>query len=248
MTKVTYLDNFGYMVRYNDVLMVFDLFRDPAHALEKELRANPELKVVFFISDKSVNHFNRDIFNMAQNHHRVYVASNDVYGIADTEEPVAGMSAGDKIENVAGSLTVRAYCAGNGAVAFLVTTADGCNIFYGGELAPYVYGRKAHCTRCEQSMQSVYTTTVRRVAQDVQTVDLAFIDVDPEAGVGFTESAVEFVNTVHTDNLFPIHFGNSHSEAIDFRNYEVPAGITTRFHAIANPGHSLELNLAKTPA
>ena len=47
MTKVTYLDHSGFAVQMPDVVLVFDYYRDPSHALQKILEANPQIPVVF---------------------------------------------------------------------------------------------------------------------------------------------------------------------------------------------------------
>ncbi|MDE5744242.1 MAG: MBL fold metallo-hydrolase, partial [Paramuribaculum sp.] len=78
MTKVTYLDHSGFAVQLPDVILVFDYYRDPSHALHKILENNPDTPIVFFVSHRHKDHYNTGIYEMAQNHRRVYVTSNDV--------------------------------------------------------------------------------------------------------------------------------------------------------------------------
>ena len=61
MTKVTYLDHSGFAVQMPDVVLVFDYYRDPSHALQKILEANPQIPVVFFVSHRHEDHFNNSI-------------------------------------------------------------------------------------------------------------------------------------------------------------------------------------------
>ncbi len=46
MNRVTYLDRLGFAVTTDDVIMVFDYFTDPSHALHRILEQNPEKPVV----------------------------------------------------------------------------------------------------------------------------------------------------------------------------------------------------------
>ena len=58
MSKVTYLDNAGFIVKTADAYYVFDYYRDPAHRLVKELENNPDLPVIFFASSPHTSHYN----------------------------------------------------------------------------------------------------------------------------------------------------------------------------------------------
>lgn len=143
MAKVTYLDNCGFAVKTDNILLVFDYYRDPAHALTHLLKNNPELPVVFFVSNSHPDHFNKEIFKLGQNHKHMYVLANDVFSFAgNTEVQAVGLSAGDRIEDVMGALTIEAFSATDAGISFLITTADGETIFYGGDLSPRHYDVK----------------------------------------------------------------------------------------------------------
>ena len=119
---VTKLERSGYMLELPDSILVFDYTRDQGHRVEKALREQPEKAVVFFVTHNHRYTFDTDIFNMAQSHKRVYVLSNDIptREIHD-DMPIAWMSAGDRIEDVAGKgINVEALDAGSG-IAYYVT-------------------------------------------------------------------------------------------------------------------------------
>ena len=79
MTKITYLDHSGFMVKSDKVIMVFDYSRDPAHKVVKTLEKYPDMPVVFFVSHNKPEHFTHEIFNLGQSHERAYVISNEIY-------------------------------------------------------------------------------------------------------------------------------------------------------------------------
>ena len=122
---VTKLERSGYMLELPDSILVFDYTRDQGHHVEKALREQPEKAVVFFVTHNHRYTFDTGIFNMAQSHRRVYVLSNDIptREIHD-DMPIAWMSAGDRIEDVAGKgINVEALDAGSG-IAYYVTAGD----------------------------------------------------------------------------------------------------------------------------
>ena len=122
---ITKLERSGYMLELPDSILVFDYTRDQGHHVEKALREQPEKAVVFFVTHNHRYTFDTDIFNMAQSHRRVYVLSNDIptREIHD-DMPIAWMSAGDRIEDVAGKgINVEAFDAGSG-IAYYVTAGD----------------------------------------------------------------------------------------------------------------------------
>ncbi|MDE7143451.1 MAG: hypothetical protein K2N76_01490 [Muribaculaceae bacterium] len=73
MLKITYLDHSGFAVTTNDAILVFDLFRDPSHALHKLMKEHPGLPVTFFVTHRHSDHFTPEIFNIAQDRQRTYV-------------------------------------------------------------------------------------------------------------------------------------------------------------------------------
>ncbi|MDE6153798.1 MAG: MBL fold metallo-hydrolase [Muribaculaceae bacterium] len=78
MEKITYLDHSGFAVVTPTAILVFDYYRDPAHSLKKVLHEYPSRPVIFLVSHHHEDHFNRDIFDLAQDHKRTYVLSNDI--------------------------------------------------------------------------------------------------------------------------------------------------------------------------
>lgn len=133
--QITKLERSGYMLEYPTFFLVFNYTRDEGHHLEKAISHDPDKAVVFFVTHNHRYTFNTDIFNLAQNHRRVYVLSNDIptREIHDTD-PIAWMSGGDSIEDVAGKgINVEAFKAGDNGVAYYVTTPDS-TVFYGGAL------------------------------------------------------------------------------------------------------------------
>lgn len=238
MYKVSYLDRNGFVVTNDDVIMVFDYYSDPAHALEHELKSFPEKPVVFFVTSHVKEHLNKSIYEIAQNHKRVYVMSNDVYpqNVPSTIE-VAGMSKGDVIENLPGALTVKAYGTAEKGVAFLVTDKSGKKIFHSGamddpEVVNSVKEKKGD-NDCKTGV------AVNRFASEVDAVFIAFFPADINLESHVAHHTFRFLKEVKVKNLFPIHFGSMVGKgSADYAAYGVNG---TAVHFLREPGQSINL-------
>ena len=218
MTKVTYLDHSGFAVVLPDVIAVFDYYRDPAHALHRILEENSGLPVVFFVSHAHADHYNTDIFNLAQNHRRVYILSNDVpaNGI-DTRLEVQGMSAGDVIDNLPGGLRVKAYGSTDRGVSFMVTAKDGTTIFHAGDLN-YWHWSEESTEKEVRKAYNVFVKELHRICDDYDSIDIAFFPVDPRMGQDYTQGARLFLENIRVKYFFPMHFHNDYKAGCDFES------------------------------
>lgn len=236
MKKVTYIENNGFIVTTDDVIMVFDDLRDPAHALKHILNDNPEKPVVFFVSHHHHNeHLNKSIFELAQNHKRTYVMANQYFpqNIPDTLS-VAGMSHGDVIEDLPGGLKVKAYESAGCGVSFLVTTKDGTKVYHAGEMIidPKYDGKGDHKDTKHVPVKQI----IDRIAAENPTIDIAFFPVDPETGGDFTKNAKEFLQAIAVKDFFPMDIHGDFHQACD--SY-VPDSTTC--HCVHTPGKSVNL-------
>lgn len=244
MAKVTYLDNAGFIVKTGNVYYVSDYYRDPAHRLVKELENNPDLPVLFFASSPHTSHYNPKVFNLAQNHKRAYITANQVIShIGDTEENVATMTAGDRIENVLGTgTTVEAFASTESGVSFVITTAEGKTILFGGDLSPMHLDEKP-AKENPAAMRSRFESIVNRIAEAYPVIDLAFLAVDPLTGADYAEGARYLVEHIDVKNFVPMHSHGKVDESCDFRTYDIPETVKTKFHGMRTVGSELNIKL-----
>lgn len=244
MAKVTYLDNAGFIVKNGNVYYVFDYYRDPTHHLVKELENNPDASVIFFASSPHTSHYNPEIFNLAQNHKRAYISADQVVSrIGDTEENTSTLTAGDKIEDVLGTgTTVEAFGSTEAGVSFVVKTADGKVILHGGDLAPYHLDESTKKSK-EQAMEDKFKTVVNRIAESYPVIDLAFLSVDPEIDENYADGVKYLVEKADVKNFVPMHYHGKVDKACDFRTYNIPDTVTTKFHGFRNVGQEINIKL-----
>ncbi len=238
MEKITYLDHSGFAVVTPSAILVFDYYRDPAHALKKVLHEYPSLPVIFLVSHHHEDHFNRDIFDLAQDHKRTYVLSNDIVSkVTHDDIAIAWMSAGDTVENLPGDITVKAYGSTDIGVSYLVTLPDGKTIFHAGDLNYWHWQQESTADEVRAAYNR-FVKVMTRLLQDVKSLDMAFFPVDPRMGQDFSQGARLFLSNIDVKYFFPMHFWGDYREACDFENY-VPDN--TESLCLFVPGESVEL-------
>ena len=228
--RVIFMDQAGFIVLTDKVIMVFDYTRDPAHALHRTLEQNPELPVVFFSTDHHAGHSRHSQYELAQNHRRVYVMSNEIYpqNVPSTLE-VAGMSAGDVLDSLPGDITVKAYKTLGKGIGFLVTEKDGTRIFHTGDSVSRL---------TDQKQVYDFQIAVGRMKEEFDSVDIAFLPVDTRMTDDCHRVADIFLKAVQTANLFPMDFDGEFIEACNFTTQE-RYGAT--IHCLHTPGQSIAL-------
>lgn len=243
--RVTYLAHSGFMVETGEVIMIFDYFRDPSHSVVKTLERRPDVPVIFFVSHSHRDHYNPEIFNLAQNHQRIYVLSNDVEA-RDTNSSLAiqGMSAGDVVENLPANIKVKAYPSTDKGVSFMVYTRSGRTIFHAGDLNLWHWNEEATPKEVAK-VTADFKKIVNRIAEENNVIDVAFFPVDVRQGKDFALGAADFMETAKVKNFFPMHFDGDARLACDFGAYPFQNSVNTVFHCLREPGQSIELEVPK---
>lgn len=240
MNTVTYLDHSGFMVQTPEVILVFDYYRDPAHNVVKALDHNPETPVVFFMSHNHREHFNHEVFNLGQNHKRLYVISNDIVDRDDNLNlPISWMSPGDKVENLVGGIKVSAFGTTGKGCSYAVTTSDGLHIFHAGELGePLSHNDDAphDIVKYEEK----FTKAVNSLASEQASFDLVMMAVNTVDGPDFAMGASKFLEKISAANFVPYHVDDSSNKACNFAAYPFNKNVATRMICLTHPGESAE--------
>ena len=242
MEKVTYLDHSGFAVVTPTVILVFDYYKDPAHALKKLLRDNAALPVVFLVSHHHEDHFNRDIFDLAQNHKRAYVLSNDIVSqVTHDNVAIAWMSPGDTVDQLPGDITVKAYGSTDVGVSYLVTLPDGKTLFHAGDLNFWHWSEDSTVEEVRKAYNR-FVKVMMHLLQEVKSLDIAFFPVDPRMGQDFWEGARLFLSNIDVKYFFPMHFQGDYRDACDFEEY---APDNTDSICLYVPGETVEITAGK---
>lgn len=237
---ITYLDHSGFAVVTSESVLVFDYYKDPAHALDRILEKKPGLPVVFFVSHHHADHFNPVIFSMAQNHRRTYIISNDVndFHFPDKAE-IAGVSPGDIINGLPGKISVKAYGSTDAGVSFLVRTDDGHTIFHAGDLN-YWHWQDESTPEEVRKAYNDFSRILFRIQQEVPAIDVLFFPVDPRQGTDYESGARLFMANIPCTYFFPMHFQKEAAKACDFDQYTPDNTVAV---CLCKPGESKTLSL-----
>lgn len=241
MIKITYLDHSGFMVTVPDqAILVFQYYRDPARALHKELEKHPYLPVVFIDGHHHAKprNYKPDIFEIAQNHERVYILSNDILPqTIPSDLRVAGMSAGDILESLPGIKKIEAFKADEKGIGFVVTLPSGRTIYYAGDMVD----ENPSDSREAQKEDEHFRTCVNRVATEYPAVDVAMFPVIPEEGKDFGRGAKYLLGKIDVKNFFPMQMGGKFTEGCFGPAYRSES--KAEIHCLHDPGQSIELDL-----
>lgn len=230
MIKVTYLDRSGYAISAPTAILVFDYCKDPSNSLKHILKENPALPVIFLATHHHSDHFNPEIFDLAQDRKRLFVLSNDIESkhVIDKGMQVAWMAPGDTIDGLIGDITVRAYKSTFAGVCYTVTLPDGKKIFHGGDL------NNARCLQETtphdlQKLHSEFETITGRIASDSPELSIAMLSVSPDT----EDNARYFLEKIKIDNFFPMHFKPDGSDETEYN-----PDPECRFHCLHGPGQA----------
>lgn len=236
-TTVTYLDHSGFAVTTPGAILVFDYYRDPSNSLYHILNNHRELPVVFLVSHHHPDHFNNEIFDLAQDHERLFVLSDDIFArlVPDKGIQVAWLKNGDPAIDLPGGMTVRAFGSTDAGVSYAVTTADGKVIFHAGDLNDWHWQDESTQHEVVKA-HNAFNTILNRIASEISEIWIAMFPVDTRLGTDFYRGAALFTERIKVDNFFPMHFWKHPDMACDFEKY-IADGSVTRSYCLDHPGH-----------
>lgn len=239
MNRVTYLEHSSFAVTTESVILVFDYIRDPSHALHRILEQNPDKPVIFFASHNHPDHFNKSVYEIAQNHNRTYILSNDIPAMyVPSTLAVQGMSAGDSVEGLPGNVSVKAYPSTDEGVSFYVKTGAGETIFHAGDLNDWHWQDESSFKEVEEADEK-YNVALNRIASELSSLDILFFPVDTRLGSDMARGARLFMEKIQVKDFFPMHFNGNYHLACDFSTY---APASTKCHCMHDPGQSIDLS------
>ncbi len=236
------MDHSGFVVVVPTAILVFDYYRDPSHVLKKSLEENPDLPVVFFVTHHHADHFNPTIFDLAQNRKRTFVLSDDIESkhVIQKGMQVAYMTPGDTIENIAGSLTVRAFDSTDAGVSYVVETPDGKTVFHAGDLNVWRWSETSD-QRAVAKMDAKFEKIVGRIAERYPDITVAMFPVDERQHSDAQRGAAVFMKHVRVANFFPMHINGSAARACDFEQY-CPTPGETKCYCLDRPGEQATID------
>ncbi len=204
--QIQYIAHSGFWVDVYGTYMLFDYYYG-------ELPVLPEgSRLYVFVSHRHADHFNPEIFGLAEKYDVTYILSYDIkwnaykkqkYGITEeiSEHIVSVRYDEDK---QIGDLRVRAFQSTDEGVAFLVSAGEK-NIYHAGDHNWWHW--MGESKQYNHNMAANYKRGISQLIQAEKHIDVAFVPLDSRLGESYGYGMRYFLENVCADHVFPMHFG-----------------------------------------
>ena len=210
--KVFYLDNSGFAMISEDVLLIFDYWRFPKESEAATFESgfvdvsklSDFARVYIFVSHKHGDHFNKKIYELAQyNAHTKYIVETDV----PLPEDFDGVKLAVGQQYADDFLKVTAWPSTDIGASFQVDFA-GRTIFHAGDLN-YWHWQEESTKEEVQEAYEAYISALAQMAGHLPSVDIAFFPVDPRMVSDIEVGAMMFMEQFKPKTLIAMHFGQA---------------------------------------
>lgn len=168
-------------------------------------------------------HFNHDMFNLAQDHQRVYVMPQDINANAIRNDVnIAWIQAGGIIDRLPAGITVKAYPTNVRGVSYLVTMPCGTKIFYAGDMSVW---QDETDEKIVDELFNKFIKSLHLLEEDVDQVGIMFYPVDPRVGQSCYDQAKTMLQNIKVKFFVPMQYGQQVEGACNFAAY-LPEGTT----------------------
>ena len=190
--KVTYLEHSGFVVEYEDYVLIFDYYRGKLPKFDQDKH------ILVFASHIHPDHFNKRIFKWKKEYPDIrYILSDDIKAKKLSEE-VIYLGAHQKIE--IGNVQIETLQSTDEGVAFLVYLKDKV-IYHAGDLNWWHW--EGEDPKENKAMGQAYRTEIDQIKG--LHIDVAFVPVDPRLEDQYYWGLDYYMRQTDTDVVFPMH-------------------------------------------
>lgn len=200
--EITYLLNSGFMVKDENILMLFDDFDDPSQAADIAVDKGNFEKLYIFATHAHFDHFGTHIRAYAPKVSR-YIFSNDIKRTKRVKmfpaSEITFMKKYSEWEDE--KIRVTSFDSTDVGVSFLVDLKNGKKIFHAGDFNWW------HWEEDTLANQLVANRLFKKQMKRLENleVDVAFFPVDGRLGNSQEMGATEFVKQTQTKTLIAMH-------------------------------------------
>ncbi len=199
--EVTYLLNSGFLVRVDDVLLIFDDFDDPAGAVPRSIEEGRYSKLYFFASHAHFDHFSPHIAQFAAETTR-YILSDDIRSAGGASRMPADQTVWMSVYDAwrDDTIAVTSFSSTDEGTSFLVETR-GRKIFHAGDFNWWDW--LGDTAENRKLAENGFRKQMKRLAG--LSFDLAFFPVDGRLEGSMDRGARVFCAETHPDALVTMH-------------------------------------------
>ena len=242
--KITYIGHSGFSVELPEAIFIFDYYQG---TIPQFTGAKP---IYIFVSHKHHDHFNTDIFALADQYPDVtYLLSSDTRMNEKYMErrniPVKarvhilyiGKNAVQVLKGPGeASLTVETLTSTDEGVAFLVSAGDRC-IYHAGDLNWWSW--EGESDEDERRMKENFKREMKKL--EGRHFDAAFLPLDPRQEERFSWGFDVFMRTADAGKAFPMHFWGDYSVIPKLLSLECSEPYRERVEEITREGETFEV-------
>lgn len=233
MIKLTYIFHSCFMLETEQCVLIFDYWKDSPDGDVKKMLEHTGKRVYFMASHFHEDHFNPEIIAMnVPNGDKRIILSRDIirrHRAKETDADVI-MRKGDVYNDE--YIKIKAFGSTDAGVSFMLET-DGKKIFHAGDLNNWHWEDESTPQEVKK-MEGDFKAVLRDIKAEYPTVDLAMFPVDPRLGTDFARGARQWLQTIKTTYLSPMHFPPAREKAMTFGKEAEMCG--TKFLYIRHEG------------
>lgn len=193
MVKVTYLEHSGFVVEYEECVLVFDYYSGALPEYDETK------KIYVFASHAHYDHFQNEIFEWDKKYAYVrYILSDDICFRGPNGKVT---SVGADKEICIDDLRVRTLLSTDEGVAFLVYVKDK-TIYHAGDLN-WWYWEEEDDEEWNEPMRKAYQSEISKLADE--KIDVAFVPLDLRQEEQFYWGMDYYMKHTDTKIVFPMH-------------------------------------------
>lgn len=191
MINITYLSHSGFVLDTGEKILVFDYYEGN---LSKYLDKSKH--IIFFVSHRHYDHFNKEIFDYDKDYNVTYVLSDDIS--AANKSDIFFVSPNRKYE--LDNIKIKTLKSTDEGVAFCIYT-KGYSIFYAGDLNLWKW--EGETKRYNEQMEADYKKEINKIKGE--KFDIAFLVLDPRQDTDFYLGFDYFMKHTDTTMAVPMH-------------------------------------------
>lgn len=205
--KINFIKHSAFLVEMENTSILFDYYEGDLPQIPKNK------KLLVFASHSHYDHFSEKLFKAVEDFEDVsFALSNDIDKRLVPEKFVKNtifISPNQKTEFAGCEIkTLKSTDAG---VAYLIKI-EGKTLYHAGDLHCWVWDRSSDME--QEWMKAVYTGEIKKLANE--SIDLAFVPLDPRLDGKFALGMEIFLNETKTAKVLPMHMWGNFSAVPKF--------------------------------
>lgn len=233
---LTYVFHSCFMLETERSIVVSDFWKDSPGGIVRSTLGQTTKQVYFLASHFHADHFNREIFDISVPHgKKVTILSRDIIRRkrAKADEADVILRRGEAYSD--DMIRVKAFGSTDSGVSFMLET-EGKTVFHAGDLNNWHWQEESTPQEIKK-MDGDYKAILRDIKAEYPAVDIVMFPIDPRLGSDFGRGARQWLETIKTGLLVPMHFPPATAQAMTFGREAERLG--TKFAYIRHEGEKI---------